>query len=144
MDIIELKAFEGKYLASAESRIMNPVTAWLNPKLIFVDDKTMECEFEVRPEMADPLGILHGSIRAAMLCDVLGILANHPGDEVSAITTGMNIDFIGKAFVGEKVRVVAKVVNKGNSLVYMSGQILNERNKIVANGSTSLFVLNRE
>ncbi|MBU1193648.1 MAG: PaaI family thioesterase [Proteobacteria bacterium] len=143
MDITELKALEGKYLASVESRIMNPVTAWLNPRLISIDHNRMECEFEVRPEMADPLGILHGSMRSAMLCDILGILANHPGDEVSAITTGMNIDFIGKAFVGEKVRVIARVINKGRSLIYMSGEILNEKKQIVAKGSTSLFVLEK-
>jgi len=142
MDIRELKTFESKYLSSIGGRIINPVTAWLNPKLIFVDDKSMECEFEVRPEMADPLGILHGSIRAAMLCDILGILANHPGDKVSAITTGMNIDFIGKAYVGEKVTVIAEIINKGSSLVYMSGKILNEKKQIIAKGSTRLFVLN--
>ncbi len=140
----ELKKLEGKYLSSVESNIMNPVTKWLNPKLISVDEKIMECEFEVRPEMADPLGILHGSIRAAMLCDVLGILANHPGREVSAITTGMNIDFIGKAYVGEKVRVIAEVINKGRSLVYMSGKILNEKKQIVARGTTRLFVLEKD
>jgi uncharacterized protein (TIGR00369 family) len=144
MDILELKTYEGKYLSSVGGKIINPVTAWLNPKLIFIDDNRMKCEFEVRPEMADPLGILHGSIRAAMLCDTLGILANHPGGEVSAIATGMNIDFIGKAFVGEKVMVVAEIINKGSSLVYMSGTILNEKNQIVAKGSTRLFILNRE
>ena len=57
MEIVELKALEGKYLSSVESNIMNPVTEWLNPKLIFVDENRMECEFVVRPEMADPLGI---------------------------------------------------------------------------------------
>lgn len=144
MEIVELKTLEGKYLSSVESNIMNPVTQWLNPKLIYVDEKKMECEFVVRPEMADPLGILHGSIRAAMLCDVLGILANHPGDKVSAITTGMNIDFIGKAYVGEKVRVIAEVVKKGGSLIYMSGKMLNEKEQIVARGSTRLFVLREE
>lgn len=144
MEIIELKALEGKYLSSVESNIMNPVTQWLNPKLIFVDENMMECEFEVRPEMADPLGILHGSIRAAMLCDVLGILANHPGDEVSAITTGMDIDFIGKAYVGEKISVIAEITHKGRSLVYMSGKILNEKKQIVAKGSTRLFILRNE
>lgn len=143
MEIAELKTFEGQYLSAIGGRIINPVTAWLNPRLIFIDDSRMECEFVIRPEMADPLGILHGSIRAAMLCDTLGILANHPGTEVSAITTGMTIDFIGKAFVGEKVRVVAEIINKGSSLVYMSGTILNGKSRIVAQGSTRLFVLER-
>lgn len=142
MNISELKAFEGKYLSSAI--IMNPVTIWLKPKLIFVDEKIMECEFKVRPEMADPLGILHGSIRAAMLCDVLGIFANHPGDKVSAITTSMNIDFIGKAYVGEKVNVIAKIVNKGKRLIYTSGKIINKKKQIIAKGSSTLFVLNKE
>lgn len=141
MEINDLKNFEGTYLSSLKNNIINPVTAWLNPKLIFVDDKIMECECEVRPEMADPLGILHGSIRAAMLCDILGILANHPGDAVSALTTSMNIDFIGKAYVGEKVRIIAETVNKGRNLVYMSGKIVNEKQQIVAKGATTLFVL---
>lgn len=56
----------------------------------------------------------------------------------------MNIDFIGKAFVGEKVRVIAEVVHKGSSLVYMSGKILNEKGQIVAKGSTRLFVLDKD
>ncbi|MFO7568636.1 MAG: PaaI family thioesterase [Smithellaceae bacterium] len=143
MDILELKAFEGQYLSSIGGRIVNPVTSWLNPKLICIDEDKMECEFEVRPEMSDPLGILHGSMRAAMMCDVLGIFANQPGKEVSAITTGMNIDFIGKAFVGEKVRVIAQIVNKGSSLIYMAGTMLNEKKQIVAKATTSLFVLTR-
>ncbi len=144
MEISELKAFEGKYLSSIKNKIMNPVTDWLNPKLIFIDENRMECEFVVRPEMTDPLGILHGGVRAAMLCDVLGILANLPWGKVPAITTGMNIDFIGRAYVDEKVSVIAEIVNKGSSLVYMSGKILNEKEQIVAKGSTRLFVLNKE
>ncbi len=144
MDFFEFKPFEGKYLSSVESPIISPVTKWLNPKLIFIDSKSMECEFEVRPEMADPPGMLHGGIRAAMVSDVLGILANLLGDEVPAITSNMNIDFIGKAFVGDTVRVVAEVVNKGSSLIYMSGIMVNEKKQIVAKGSTSLFILNRK
>jgi uncharacterized protein (TIGR00369 family) len=144
MDVTELKASEGKYLSSLKSQLISPVTKWLDPKLIAVDRKNMECEFEVRPEMADPPGMLHCGIRATMLSDVLGIFANCQGDDVPAITTSMNVDFIGKAFVGEKVRVIAEVVNKGTSLIYMSGIILNERKQIVAKGSTSLFVLNRK
>lgn len=143
MDITELKTFEGEYLSSVESQLISPVTKWLNPKLVFIDNKSMECEFEVRSEMADPPGWLHGGIRATMLCDVLGIFANFLGDQQTAVTTSINIDFIGKAFVGDKVRVVAEVVNRGSSLIYMSGIMVNGRNEIVAKGSTSLFILNQ-
>lgn len=144
MDIIELKTFEGKYLSSVENQLISPVTKWLKPKLIFIDNKSMECEFDVRAEMADAIGILHGGIRATMLTDILGILANFLDNEVAAITTTLNIDFIGKAFVGDKVRVIAEVVNKGASLIYMSGIIVNEKKQIIAKGSTSLFILNRK
>lgn len=142
--IIEFKPFEGKYLSSVESQLICPVTKWLNPKLVFIDNKNMACEFEVRSEMADAFGVLHGGIRATMLSDVLGIFANLLGNEAPVITTNMNIDFIGKAFVGDKVRVIAEVVNRGSSLIYMSGIIVNEKKEIVAKGSTSLFILNRK
>ncbi|MEN6359742.1 MAG: PaaI family thioesterase [Smithella sp.] len=145
MDITDLKSFEGKYLSSLDSYLISPVTKWLNPRLISIDNKKMECEFEIRPDMADAISLLHGGIRAAMLSDVLGIFANfQQKDKLLAITTSMNIDFIGKSYVGEKVTVVSEVVNKGSSLIYMSGIIFNERKQIVAKGSTSLFVLNRK
>lgn len=146
MDIAEIKPFEGTFLSSLSSFLVSPVTKWLNPKLIFIDHMKMECEFEVRPDMADAINLLHGGIRAAMLSDVLGIFGNcqGDGDKFLAITTSMNIDFIGKSYVGEKVRVIAEIVNKGRSLIYMSGMIFNEKKQIVAKGSTSLFVLNNK
>lgn len=144
MDIAEIKSFEGNYLSSLNSYLVSPVTKWLNPKLISINHMKMECEFEVRPDMADAINLLHGGIRAAMLSDILGIFANCQGDKLLAITTSMNIDFIGRSYVGEKVRVLAEIVNKGSSLIYMSGMIFNERKQIVAKGSTSLFVLNRK
>lgn len=143
VDITAIKSLEGEYLSSLESILVSPVTKWLNPKLIFVDHAKMECEFEVRPDMLDPINVLHGGIRATMLSDVLGIFANCQGDKLPAITTSMNIDFIGKAYVGEKVRVIAEIVKKGSNLIYMSGMIFNEKKQIVAKGSTSLLVLNR-
>lgn len=143
MDTRELKTYEGGYLSAVQSPVITPVTKWLNPRLIFVDDTSLECEYVVRPEMADPPGWLHGGIRAAMLCDMLGVFANFLGDRKPAITTTMSVDFIGKAFIGEKVRLVAEVVNRGGSLIYMSGKIFNEQRQIVARGSSSLFILTR-
>lgn len=139
MDALNLKPLEGEALASPKSPIKNPVTIWLNPTLISIDDTRMECEIEVRPEMADPIGILHGGMRATMLCDILGILANHGGQGVSSLTTSVSTECIGKAFVGEKVRVIANTVHKGGTLIYMSGEIRNEKGGLVATGKTTLF-----
>lgn len=145
MNIADLKSLEGKDLSSLNSYLISPVTKWLKPRLISIEIKKMECEFEVRPDMTDAIRLLHGGIRAAMLSDTLGILANlQQKDKLIAITTNMSIDFIGKAYVGEKVRVISEIVNKGSSLIYMSGIMFNEREQIVAKGSTTLFVLNKD
>jgi acyl-coenzyme A thioesterase PaaI-like protein len=61
------------------------VTKWLNTRLICIDNKYMDCEFEVRPEMANPPGMLHDGIGATMLSDVLRIFSKCQGDEVPAI-----------------------------------------------------------
>ena len=102
----------------------------------------MECELRIKPEMGDAIGIIHGGIRATILCDLLGIFANF-SQNLPAISTSMNIDFIDKAPVGDDIKVVAEIVNKGSNLIYMTGEILNAKNKIVAKGSLSLFIMKR-
>lgn len=139
MKPLNLKPFEGKPLAHEGTGIVNPVTKWLDPLLISIDENRLECEILVRPEMADPINILHGGMRATMLCDILGILANNGGAGVTSLTTSVSTECIGKAFVGEKVRVIANTVHKGGTLIYMSGEIRNEKGGLVATGKTTLF-----
>lgn len=141
MNIKALKKYEGKYLTDTEGPSISPVTKWLKPKLLFIDENRMVCECEVRQEMADPPGMLHGGIRATMLTDILGIFANALDDKVTAATIGMNIDFIDRAYVGEHVTITAEPVKKGKSLIYMAGSIINTKGKIVAKGTTTLFIL---
>jgi len=140
---LDLTPYVGMPLVNPDSPIKNPVTSWLNPTLISIDDTRMEVEILVRPEMADPIKILHGGMRATMLCDILGILANHGGAGVTSLTTSVSTECIGKAFVGEKVRVIANTVHKGGTLIYMSGEIRNEKGGLVATGKTTLFSISK-
>jgi acyl-coenzyme A thioesterase PaaI-like protein len=39
-----------------------PFTKWLNGKILSVKRGEIELEFETRPEMANPTGILHGGM----------------------------------------------------------------------------------
>jgi len=61
------------------------------------------------------------------------------GYEGFPISIDFHIDYLGKVKVGEKVRVIAKVVREGNNIIHMNIEILNLNGKLVSSGNSNLL-----
>lgn len=119
--------------------ISPPFTQWLNGKILYAEYKMLEVEFNVRPEMANPTGLLHGGIQTAMLDDVIGMCTATLGENGFLITIDLHIDFLGKAKVGEKVIVKAEITRDGKQISHAEATIRNMDNKLIATASSNLL-----
>ena len=116
-----LNTFIGKELKNYP---VPPFTKWLNGKIINAKYGRVEIEIEVRPEMSNPTGLLHGGMQSAFMDDVLGMTTATLGYEGFPISIDFHIDFLGKVKVGESVRVIAKVVREGRNIINMNIEML--------------------
>ncbi len=116
-----------------------PFTKWLNGKIINAEYGRVELEIEVRPEMSNPTGLLHGGMQSAFMDDVLGMTTATLGYEGFPISIDFHIDFLGKVKVGESVRVIAKVVREGRNIINMNIEILNMNGKLISSGNSNLL-----
>jgi len=119
-----------------------PFTRWLNGVIHSAENGNFRIEFEVRKEMTNPLGLLHGGVQAAILDDVIGMTVaalDKPNPAVS-----INLNFLGKAYEGDKVMAVSNVVRKGKQIIYITGELIHpEDKKIIAKCTSNMLQISQ-
>lgn len=116
-----------------------PFSKWLNGIILHAKRGEIELEFQLRPEMANPTGLLHGGVHSAMMDDAIGMCTGTLGYEGFLITINFSINFLGKVKVDEKVRVKAKIVREGRNIVNARCDIYDMNGKIISSGQANLL-----
>lgn len=116
-----------------------PFTKWLNGKVIKAAYGKLELEFKIRPEMANPTGLLHGGMQCALMDDVIGMTTATLGYEGFPISIDFHVDFLGKVKVGETIRVIGKVIREGKNILHMIAEIYDLNDKLISTGNSNLF-----
>jgi len=116
-----------------------PFSKWLNGKIIEAQYGKIELEFGVRPEMANPTGLLHGGMQCALMDDTIGMTTATLGYEGFPISIDFHVDYLGKVKVGEKVRVIGKIIREGRNIIHAIAEIYNVEGKLIANGNSNLL-----
>lgn len=115
--------------------------AWLNATIFDVKDNgDVLLEFEVREEMLNPMGTIHGGAIAAILDEAMGMqLFVKSADEDAFFALNISVDFVKNAKLGEKLFVSTELVRLGKSTANLKSIILNSKNEVVAHGSSNFL-----
>ena len=111
----------------------------LNIEFVEVDTnaQTLTARFNIGEEFTNPAGNVQGGILAAMLDDTMGpaLAANlEPGKFAS--TLNLNVAFVKGAKPG-KFLGKGKIINKGRSICYLSGELFDAENSLVATATAT-------
>ncbi|WP_291719990.1 PaaI family thioesterase [Bernardetia sp.] len=131
-----VKAQEGKKLGA-----MNPpFSQWLDGRLISANEGELEIEYEVREEMTNPVGILHGGIHAAIMDDLIGTSCFLLALPHIYLSVNLTVDFLGQAKVGDKVIAKTMLVRKGKTMINFSAEIHHAQTGQLISRATSNMV----
>lgn len=114
------------------------VGRWLNGTILSVDEGKLRVEFVVRPEMTNPMHILHGGATAMMIDEIIGATVHTLNHEHFFTSVNLSIDFLAPAKEGERVVAVAEIIRQGKTIVNANCRILSESGKIIAIGTSNL------
>lgn len=120
-----------------------PFTKWLNGRILQAARGDIQVEFRVRPEMANPTGLLHGGMQSAMMDDVIGMACATLGYEGFLLSINLHVSYLGKVKVGDLVKVGAKLVREGNTISHAMAEIRNELGDLIALGESDLVKTTR-
>jgi acyl-coenzyme A thioesterase 13 len=116
-----------------------PFTKWLNGKVKHAEYGKVEISLVVRPEMANPTGLVHGGVQSAMLDDIIGMTTATLGLEGFLITVDFHVDFLGKAKVGDIIIASAEFIRIGKNIVNAKATLKDINGNPIALGSANLL-----
>ena len=134
--LVMIKSQEGKKLG-----VMNPpFSKWLDGRLISAQEGEIEMEYEVREEMTNPVGILHGGIHSAIMDDLIGMSCFSLALPHVYLSVNLTVDFLGQAKIGDKVIAKTILVRKGKTMINFSAEIYHAQTGQLISRATSNMV----
>jgi acyl-coenzyme A thioesterase 13 len=118
----------------------SPFARWLRGVLLEAEAGAVKVQFEIRPEMSNPMGILHGGVIAGMMDDILGMAVLTLNHSNFYATINLSTDYLASAKIGEKVIAQAKIIRDGKQIIHAEAELWSENDKLLAKSSTNLAV----
>jgi uncharacterized protein (TIGR00369 family) len=132
-------SFLSQFIGKPMDKHFSPVAKWLNGKLMSIEEGRMEVEYQVREDMCNPMGTLHGGIAATILDDIVGTMVYAMGREFGFTSVNLNCDFLNPAVVGDLLVAKSEVIRAGKNVIHVEGRLLNARGSIVAKCTSNLI-----
>lgn len=130
-----LQSFIGKSFTGSPS----PFAKWLNGTVISVDENSVEFQFEVRKDMTNPAGTLHGGVICGMFDDCIGVNFMILGTDNFFPTININVEFFNAVKEGDNVIVKTSVIKKGKSVINVKANMFSSKG-IIASATSNLVI----
>lgn len=136
-----LQTFIGKEFAATPS----PFMKWLKPIVISAEKGKLVFQYQVREEMTNPMGILHGGVTAAIIDDVIGATMFSFNETHFYTTLNNVVDYFAPGNKGDVIIAETTVIKKGRQLVNVQCEIREkEKNRLIARGYSNLLKTSME
>lgn len=120
----------------------SPFTHWLKPVMKEADYGVIRCDFLVRKDMTNPMGLLHGGVTAGIIDDMIGATVftmdlSHPFSTINNY-----IDYFAPAEEGDIIEAHTSVVKMGRQIINLQCEIwLPVKKRLIARGFSNMIRL---
>ncbi len=120
-----------------------PISQTLSFRIVEVGDGFAAFEGEPGPHLLNPMGIVHGGWALTLIDTVTGCAAHSllpAGFGSTSIETKANFSRSIKQDTG-RVRAEGRVISQGKQIISAHGQIFASDGRVLAHGTSTIFVL---
>jgi uncharacterized protein (TIGR00369 family) len=118
----------------------SPFSHWLKPIIREAEYGSLKCEFIVRKEMTNPMGILHGGVSAGIIDDIIGATIFSMDLSHSFTTINNYIDYFAPAMEGDIIEAHTTVVKLGRQIINLQCEIwLPIKKRLIARGYSNMI-----
>jgi len=127
-----------RYIGKKFSGSPSPFAHWLAGELISAKKESVVFKFEVRREMTNPMGMLHGGVISAMIDDCMGVNFFILDVEYFYPSINLNVAFLRSAKEGENVIVKTLVIKQGKTIINLKAEVFDDNQKLLALATSAL------
>jgi uncharacterized protein (TIGR00369 family) len=127
------------YIGKESDEFTPPVIRWLKITITDVREGAVTLQVVVRPDMCNPVGLLHGGIQCTIMDEAIGMAVASLGSTNFHVNTNFSVDFLGKARAGQTVLAKALVVRAGKNMTNVQCELVHPDGSLIARSTSNLF-----
>lgn len=128
--------FEGKLVTESRS----PAGNWLQFTLEKIEKGSATISLEIRPEMTNPYGNIHGGMMALVMDEVIGWSVVSLDMNANYTSLNLNVDFLYAIKQGDRLHATATIVRAGKKIIHVECKVENMEGTLLGKASSNLIV----
>lgn len=128
--------YEGKLVVDSRSAAGN----WMQFTLENIEKGSATISLDVREEMTNPYGNIHGGMMALVMDEVIGWGVVSLDTDNYYTSLNLNVDFLYAIKKGERLRATSKVVRAGKKIIHVECHVYDLQDRLLGKASSNLIV----
>lgn len=128
--------FLGKLVTDSRS----PAGNWLSFTLERIEKGKAELSLEVREEMTNPYGNIHGGMMSLVIDESIGWAVVSLDTDNFYTSLNLNVDFLYAIKQGDRLRSVAEVIRVGKKIIHVECRVYDMQERLLAKATSNLIV----
>ena len=134
-----LQWIKDNYVGKKVTDSRSPAGNWLNFTLESIEEGNAVLLVEVRHEMTNPYGNIHGGMMSLIIDESIGWAVASLANPNHYTSMSLNIDFLFSIKNGDSLKAIAKVVREGKRIVNVDCHVYNSEGALLARGTSNLI-----
>lgn len=128
--------YEGKKVIDSRS----PAGNWLEFTLEHIEKGSATLTLEVKHDMTNPYGNIHGGMMALVMDEVIGWGVVSLDTDNYYTSLNLNVDFLYAIKEGERLRATSNVVRVGKKIIHVECHVYDMQQRLLGKSSSNLIV----
>ncbi len=134
------ETYEGKEVKDSRSYAGN----WLGITLEKIEKGSAAISAEVRKEMTNPYGNIHGGMMSLVIDEAIGWAVVSLDTEQHYTSLTLNVDFLYAIKEGHRLRAESKVLRVGKKIINVECHVYDMDGNVLARANSNLIVTHME
>lgn len=134
------ETYEGKEVKDSRS----PAGNWLGITLEHIEKGSAVLTAEVRHEMTNPYGNIHGGMMSLVIDEAIGWAVVSLDTEQHYTSLTLNLDFLYAIKEGKRLRAESKVLRVGKKIINVECHVYDMDGNVLARANSNLIVTHME
>lgn len=128
--------FEGKLVEGSRS----PAGNWLQFTLEHIEKGKAVISLEVKKDMTNPYGNIHGGMMALVMDEVIGWAVVSLDTANHYTSLNLNVDFLYAIKRGERLTATAEVIRAGKKIIHVECRVYDMEQRLLGKATSNLIV----
>jgi uncharacterized protein (TIGR00369 family) len=128
--------YEGKLVTDSRSAAGN----WMQFTLESVEKGKATISLEVKKEMTNPYGNIHGGMMALVMDEVIGWAVVSLETDNHYTSLNLNVDFLYAIKEGNRLKATSEVIRAGKKIIHVECRVYDMEDRLLGKATSNLIV----